>query len=199
MSYHRTQSGLPRAHGIRRGRVRWPSLSLGARKGLYGLIAGCLLAGCSSMPARWARPDLPPLPLADGHLVVAWVPSTLAPTPSVARARVHVTLLAAKEHTDRRLCAGRWTFLGKLVEIQAPDIVHTPARGGGEKSWRIALAWSPRLASCPGVDRRQYFRMLSRDLPPWMALHDAYTHAWYREGRWQPDGEQFQLAGTSRP
>ena len=158
----------------------------------YALRILLLLAGCNSYAAAFALS--PPDTMTEGfetgapqnHLrydqLSARVPRALAPIASVAVARVNIAVHQAKQLTEQRLCAGRWTPQGAIRFEVGPRV--SPPRGAdpGNWPWAYESFREPEQLSCGEISRARYFQELSRYLPEWIVIRPGGQAAAFRQG-----------------
>lgn len=151
-----------------------------------GLTAS-LSAGCAALDARGDLAATLPYLSPGSNQIIAWVPSSRAPTASVAQALAHVALADAKRATEAELCNGNWMFSGRLRQEQAPELSLAPESLGGERGWHVRISWNPRLADC-GLAPHVYAMRLSKHLPAWMMTQSGQPLALYHQGDLVADG-----------
>lgn len=143
---------------------------------------GVLLAACYTQAC--AEPDL------DVHAdynartsydeVTAIVPRQQAEIPSVALAKINISLYRAKQLVEGQLCAGNWTPRGTLLyrqDSQAAD------------AWLFQTLRSPEALACPNVTRAEYFMEMSRHLPSWISVRPAGQMTTFRLGQAYTNGQ----------
>jgi len=91
-----------------------------------------LLGACVAQAHAEAETYYVPAP--DNHWsydeVTAYVPREQAETPSVALAKINIAFYQAKQLTEARLCAGKWTPRGMLQYQQGPEVTRIGSNEG---------------------------------------------------------------------
>jgi len=102
------------------------------------------------------------------------VPRQQAETPSAALAKINIALYRAKQLTEERLCAGKWTPRGALLYQQGSEAAGT---------WFFESFRTPDTLICTGITRTEYFMEMSRHLPGWISVRPAGETSTFRLGQ----------------
>ncbi len=160
-------------------------------------LCGALLVAGAMQARAEAETYFAPAP--DAHWsydeVIAYVPREQAETPSVALAKINIAFYQAKQLTEARLCAGKWTPRGTLQYQQGPEITRIGSnKGKGPRSaWYFQSLRRPETLVCPDVTRAEYFMEMSRHLPAWISVCPARQPTTFRLGQ-AVTGSQQALA-----
>ena len=136
---------------------------------LCALLGGCALPHGTRIPA-----DMAGIPAADPRFdqFSAWIPVSIAPTATVARAMTHVALGKARLQAGLQLC-GNVLQPARVAASTGPlRIEHGVS---GEAYWYYRISEQPGLQDCTTVSRSEQYRFLQDHLPDWIqatpALH----------------------------
>ncbi len=146
-----------------------------------------LLGACAAQAHAEAETYYAPAP--DNHWsydeVTAYVPREQAETPSVALAKINIAFYQAKQLTEARLCAGKWTPRGMLQYQQGPEVTRIGSNEskGPHSAWFFQSFRRPETLVCPDVTRAEYFMEMSRHLPAWISVCPARQPTTFRLGQ----------------
>jgi hypothetical protein len=139
------------------------------------VLACCALAGCTT--ARPTFPETaivpadtitPPDPTLDHY--IAWVPSDVAETATVARAVTHISLGRAREQTAAELCNEERLVPAEVASVTGP---FPATRPDGDPVWYYRISHQPGLRGCTDIDAAQLFQAMQGNLPAWIHIEPA--------------------------
>jgi hypothetical protein len=121
-----------------------------------------------------AASDIPP---ADPDLdhYIAWVPSHVAETATVARAMTHISLGRAREQAIQQLCEGDRLIPGEVASVTGPVPAANPAGTQRSPVWYYRISQQPGLHGCTTVNEARLFQAMQSNLPPWIRIKRAGT------------------------
>lgn len=134
---------------------------------LCALLAGCALPHGTRIPA-----DLAGIPAADPRFdqFSAWIPVSIAPTATVARAMTHVALGKARLEAGLKLC-GNILQPARIAASTGPVRIEHGAYG--ESFWYYRISEQPGLQDCATVSESEQYRFLQHHLPDWIQATPA--------------------------
>lgn len=143
------------------------------------LIAPCCwLQGCATSRLPFPIGDIiatSDIPSADPTLdhYVAWVPSTVAETATVARAMTHISLGRAREQAGQQLCEGDRLIPGEVASVTGPFPAANPDPLDGAPVWYYRISQQPGLQGCATVNEARLFTAIQSNLPHWITIERA--------------------------
>ena len=138
------------------------------------------LQACSHQPAAHLPTSMvsaSALPASNPGLdhFIAWVPTEVAQTATVAEAMVHISLQHAREQVSEELCGGQPIARGVVVEKHGPVAVRNPASMGATPAWYYRISQRPGLQGCGTESANSTYRALESRLPAWISVTPGRT------------------------
>ena len=140
-----------------------------------------LLAICTASVASYAaNPGTNQYQYSSLDQITVWLPYDQAATAAVALAKINLLLYEAKKRAEQSVCGGQWHQSGVLLVENGPYL--TTDTDIDQASWFYRSLRQPYTDACRKTSRMEFFREMSKHLPPWLTVRPAGQLTTFRQG-----------------